>query len=232
MNRLLIILAFISLIGCRKNLTTPEYTISGRLLESSSNLIPVRNYQLQISQPDDYGLLGGVGGLTKDFRTDGNGFFSLVYTPEKSTGLVSGGANSYSFSITGIDTALYRNLFPYWYPVTANKDTNLDNIYLFKKIEKLVRKVQFNQALGSNDSLELITSAAYGANYKTLYGPIPAGTLLVADTINQFKTERFSITYGSYYLTSTLKKTSYQSDFNLKLPAGDETYREQLLVYP
>ncbi len=211
MYRFLISLSLIGLIvvcGCKKDLSS-KYTISGRLLESSSNPIPIKNYKLQVSQRDDYGLFGGVSGLTKEFETDANGFFSLSYTPNKSTGLSSGGINTYPLSITGIDTINYKELYSSWYPITANKDTSLNIIFLFKKIEKFVRKVQFNSALSSNDSLEVITSTAYRSTYKTLFGPILPGTLLVIDTINQFKVERLNITSGNYYTTSVLKKLSY-----------------------
>ena len=77
----------------------------------------------------------------------------------------------------------------------------------------------------------MITSTAYKSTYKTLYGPIPAGTLLTLDTINQFKVERFDILTGNYSATSVLKKPSYQQNFSLTLPIGDEEYREQLLLY-
>ncbi len=234
MLRFLISLSSVVLIffcGCKKNLSTNKYTISGTLLESSSNPIPIKNYKLQISQRDDYGLFGGVSGLTKDFTTDANGSFLVSYTPNKSTGLSSGNINTYPLSITGIDTNNYKGLFPYWYPITANMDTSLNTIFLFKKIEKFVRKIQFNLALSNNDSLEVITSTAYRSTYKTIYGPVSVGTLLVLDTINGFKVERLNITSKSYYTTSVLKKPSYQRNFNLILLPGDEDYREQLLVY-
>ncbi len=70
-----------------------------------------------------------------------------------------------------------------------------------------MRKIQFNLALSSNDSLEVITSTAYRSTYKTIYGPVSAGTLLVLDTINRFKVERLDITSKCYYITSVLKKT-------------------------
>ncbi len=71
MLRFLISLSSVVLIvfcGCKKNLSTNKYTISGTLLESSSNPIPIKHYKLQISQRDDYGLFGGVSGLSKDFE--------------------------------------------------------------------------------------------------------------------------------------------------------------------
>lgn len=218
--------------SCKKDSSSRKYTISGRLLESSSNPVPVRNYKFMVSQSNDYGLYGGVSGIRKEFQTDANGFFSLSYTSEDPFGLfVSNRPNASPLSISGIDSNVYKiNL--YWYPITANKDTSLNTLYLFKKINKFVRKVQFNSTLSNGDSLEIITSTAYQSTYKTIYGPVPAGTLLIADTINNFKVERFDIESGTYLASSTLKNALYQTDFNLILPVGDEDYREQLLVYP
>ena len=219
-------------LGCRKDVSNVKYNISGRLLESSSNPIPVSNYKLQVYQKSDYGFFGGVTGIEMEFQTDANGYFTLKYSPKKSTGLSTGSANSYPLSFTGIDTLKYKGLFPDWYPIPANKDTALSDIYLYKKIDKFVRKIQFNSALANGDSLEVITSSAYKSTYKTIYGPIPVGTLLILDTINQFKAERYNISTRIYLTSSTLKKPSYQKGFGMSLPAGDETYREQMMNYP
>lgn len=220
------------LFSCRKDVSNVTYSISGRLLESSSNSITISNYRFQVNQKSSYGFFGGVTGIEMEFQTDANGNFNLKYSPQKSTGLSTGSANPYPLSLTGIDTVKYKGLYPNWYPIPANKDTVLNDIFLYKKIDKFVRKVQFNSALANGDSLEVITSNAYRFNYKTLYGPIAAGTLLVLDTINQLKAERYNISTNSYLVSSTLKKPSYQKGFGLNLPLGDELYREQLLIYP
>jgi hypothetical protein len=218
-------------LSCRKDRYNNTYTITGTIFESSSNPIPINNYQLQIYQRDDYGFFGGVTGVKLEFETDVNGHFSLSYIPGKSTGLAGGSINTYPLSMTGIDTIKYKGLYPSWYPITGNKDTSLNNIYLYKKIQKFVRKIQFNSLLGDNDSLEVITFNAYRSAYTTIHGPVTAGTLLVLDTI-QLKVENHDLTSGSYFTSSALKKEFYQKDFNMILPAGDEAYRAQLLVYP
>lgn len=224
------LLMIVIFFGCRKDLI--KYNISGRLLESSSNPVPISNYNMQLHQRSDYGLLGGVEGVEKEFKTDANGYFSLSYSSEKPTGFYTGTVNNYALSLTGIDTVKYKGLYPDWYPIPANKDTALNTLYLYKKIEKFVRKIQFNSALAMNDSLEVITSTAYRSTYTTLHGPVPAGTLLVLDTIYQFKVQRYSISANSYFASSTLKKQGYQNTFGLSLHIGDEIYREQLLIYP
>ncbi len=95
--------------SCKKDLL-PKYTISGRLLESSSNPIPIKNYKLQVSQRDDFGLFGGVSGITKEFQTDGNGNFLITYIPSKSSGLIQGSINGFPLSITGIDRNIWSFL--------------------------------------------------------------------------------------------------------------------------
>lgn len=226
-----IILLFILLVifnSCKKEREI-NYTVSGQLLESSSNPIPLKSFKLYATQKDDYGLLGGVAGLRIYFETDVNGFFSLNYIPLKGTGLSSSNPNGYPLSIQSIDTT-YRNIDLYLYPISANKDTNLNTIFIYKKIEKFVRKIQFNVSLNANDSIQIITSGTFPR--KTIYGPISAGTLLVLDTINQYKAGGFNLTTNKYYSNSVLKKPSYENNFTLILPAGDEAYREHLLIYP
>jgi hypothetical protein len=218
-------------IGCKKT-SEIKYTVSGQLLESSSNPIPVKNIKLYATQKDDYALLGGVAGLRIYFEADVNGAFSLSYVPLKGTGLSSGTPNGYPLSIQSIDTGTYKYSDLYLYPITANKDTNLNTIFLYKKIEKFVRKIQFNAALNATDSFQIITSTAFRSIYKTIYGPISSGTLLVVDTINQYRAGNFNLTTQKYYSTSALKKPSYQRDFSLMLAPGDEPYREHLLIYP
>lgn len=232
MYRLLIFFTLLITIisGCKKDVTI-NYSISGTLLESNSNPIPVKNYKLSAYQRDSYGFFGGVAGTIKEFQTDINGFFSLDYVPLKGTGLFSGSINQNPLSIEGIDTNNYKDLYFQLYPITANKDTNLNKVFLFKKIEKFVRKIQFNSALNANDTLQVITSSAFLSIYKNVYGPVPAGTLLL-DTINQYKMGGFNLLTNTYNSTSTFIKKPYSKYFTLTLPVGDELYREHLLIYP
>jgi hypothetical protein len=218
-------------IGCGKEIGHKTYTISGQLWERTGNPIPVSNYKLWIYQKSSYGFFGGVKGIDKEFQTDNNGFFSISYIPQKGTGLFSGSINTYPITITGSDTNLYRNLYLYWYPITPNIDTTLKTIYLFKQIDKLVRKIQFDSSLEKNDSIKIITSGADRSSYKTIYGPITAGTILL-DTVLEFKLEGYNITTGMYIGNTTITKASYLKSFPLSLPIGDEAYREQILIYP
>lgn len=110
-------------------------------------------------------------------------------------------------------------------------NVDLNTIYLFKKIEILVRKIQFNNSLPAGESLEFITTDSSGASYKTLTGPIASGTLLTVDTIMNCKISRFDLSSKEYILSAALKKPSYQKDSSVVMTIGDETYREILMTY-
>lgn len=217
--------------SCKKDLLTKKHTVKGRLLECSSNPIPVKNYELSAFQLSTDALFGGVAGLRKTFKTDLNGNFELSYITENGIDLFSSNINHNPISFTGTDTLQFKGLYSDWYPIKANKDTNLNQIFLYKKIETLVRKVKFNNSLSSNDSLELITNSAYHSKYKWIYGPISAGTLLIVDTIKNQLSERYNTDIKGYYFTSVLKKPFYQTNFDLVLNSGDEAYREIILIY-
>jgi hypothetical protein len=228
---LLFILLYFLLVGCRKDRNHGKYNISGRLLESSSNPIPIKNYKLHISQKDDIGYFGGVLGVDKDFETDADGNFSVSYGPAEHSGLVTDGSNTYPILLSGVDTDSYKYLYPFWSPLTPHKDSSLNVIYLFKKIETLVLKIQFNELLEGGDSLEIIVQKAYRSHYKTIHGPVVAGTTLY-DTISNFMAEQYFLNTNSYAGSCVLRKEYYQSNVDLELPPGDEVYREKLLIYP
>ncbi len=212
--------------------TLPGHTITGRLLESNTNPVPVKNYSLHISQKDAYGL-SRIEGLDKIFSTGNQGWFSVSSPQLKSSGVLRPVYNTYPLSISGIDKNLFKELHPFWNPITPNQDTSLGTIYLYKKIEKFVRKIQFNSPLLANDSIEIYISTTNSRNIKIVYGPQPTGATIVVDTINQLKTEVFDFTANSYFLKSTLvHKPSYIGFSDLTLPSGDENYREQILIYP
>ena len=133
--------------------------------------------------------------------------------------------------ISSYDTLTYKNLYPEFNPISVSVDTNLNTFYLYKKIEKLVRKVKFDNTLNSGEVLQVITTDAAGAQYKDLNGPIAAGTTLIVDTISNYKISRLNLQTKKYTLLSVLKKPMYQTDLNIFLDIGDENYREILMTY-
>ena len=93
-----------------------------------------------------------------------------------------------------------------------------------------MRKVFFNAPLNANDSLEVITANTFGADYRTIYGPVSTGSQSV-DTIKNLKISVFHFTDNNYTLRSALKKTAYQTNSDIIVGSDDEVYREILLSY-
>lgn len=217
--------------SCKKDTTSKTYTVSGKLLECSSNPIPVTNYKITLNQNAILSFTGSVDGIEQTVSTDNNGEFKISYSLKTGSGLASGSTNPNYLYLTGNDTTQYKGLEPEFIPISVKTDTSLGSIYLFKKISQVIRKVQFNNTLNSGERLEVITLKAGGGQYSYLYGPISSGTTITVDTISNFKISELNLQTKKYTVSSALKKPSYQTDFNIYLDIGDETYREILMQY-
>lgn len=219
------------MISCKKNAIDKVTTISGRLLESSSNPIPVSNYKLTLKQNRVLSPFGSYSGIEETVTTDNDGKFNFTYSLKTGSGLASRGTNPNMLYISSYDTLKYRNLHPEFNPISVSVDTNLNTFYLYKKIDKLVRKVKFDNPLNSGEVLQVITTAAAGAQYKNLNGPIAAGTTIIVDTISNYKISRLNLRTKKYTVLSVLKKPMYQTNLNIFLDIGDEDLREILMTY-
>ena len=219
------------MISCKKNVTDKVTTISGRLLESSSNPIPVSSYRLILNQNQLLSPFGSYSGIEQTVSTDNDGKFSISYSLKTGSGVGTGSTNPNALYISSNDTMQYKSLYPEFNPISVSVDTNFNTFYLYKKINKLVRKVKFDNPLNSGEVLEVITSDAAGAQYKNLNGPIAAGTTLIVDTISNYKISRLNLQTKKYTILSVLKKPMYQTDLNIFLDIGDENYREILMTY-
>jgi hypothetical protein len=231
MKRVAIILFAILLYSCKKNNNPKLYTIQGKILESTSSPIPITNYELHIYQKSNSGLLGGVSGIEKNIKTNNNGSFIFQYNPTENYGLSQGASNPNDISIYGVDTLKYKNIGSLWYPIQSTIDINLNTIYLYKKIQTLVRKVQFNTSLNTGESLEVITSDSSGSSYKIISGPVSSGTLVIVDTIYNCKLSIFDLSGRQYRLHAALQKPSYLKDSTVILNQDDEILREIKLTY-
>ena len=100
-------------------------------------------------------------------------------------------------------------MYPEFNPISVSIDTNLNSFYLYKKIDRLVRKVKFDNPLNSGEVLQVITTDAAGAQYKNLNGPIATGTSLIVDTIINYKISRLNLQTKKYTVLSVLKKPMY-----------------------
>lgn len=226
-----IILIVSALMGCNKHSADKIYTIEGQVLESTSNPIPVSEYAIYFSQQPNSGLFGGVYGLESTVKTGVDGKFKFQYNPTKNYGFSTGGTNPNAIYLRGIDSTKYNRIGSTWYPIGSSIDTNLKTIYLFKNIQTLVRKVQFNNSLNIGETLEVITPDSSGSTHKSITGPISAGTILTVDTIRNCKLSMFNLLTKEYHFTITLTKPSYLTYLSVVIPQGDELYREVLITY-
>ena len=217
--------------SCKKQRIDKIYSIEGQVLESTSNPIPVSEYAIYFSQTTNRGLLGGVYGLESTIKTGIDGKFKFQYDPTRNYGLSTGGTNPNKIYIYGIDSIKYNRIGSAWYPVTSSIDTNLKTIYLFKNIQTLVRKIQFNNSLNMGETLNVISPDSSGSNYKLITGPISAGTILNVDTIRNCKLSTFNLLTKEYNFTITLTKPSYHTYLSIVMPQGDELFREVLITY-
>jgi len=206
------------------------YTIKGQLLESSENPIPVSNYKLKLYQQANSSMLGGVSGINTTLKTGADGRFTFEYARSENYGTTSG-SNINDIFISGADSLQYQKLSPEWNNITAETDINLSPLYLFKKIDLFVRRIEFNNQLNSGDSLQVISTDSTGASYKTLYGPIERGSLVTVDTIINCKISKFNYGNKEYVLIVTLQNPSFLRRFSVVMTGGDEKYREILMNY-
>lgn len=200
-------------------------------MESTSNPVPVSNYRLRMHQGSSSGLLGGVSGFDENIQTASDGRFTFKYNPYQNFGFSSGGSNPNDITLTGTDSLQYQDLYSYWTPIPALKDINLDTLYLYKKIRTIVRKIQFDNELNDGEKLEVITSNSPRFDYKTITGPIAAGTILTLDPILNGRLTSYHLSNKEYSFLAVLKKPSYQKNLSILLSKEDEAYREILMIY-
>ena len=223
-------------ISCKKEALITKHTVIGRLLESSSNPIPVKNYKISLHQNSSSWLLGSVSGVYTENKTDDLGNFNFHYSEALHTGFAFG--NTSLMYIEGMDSLQNTQVKSRLYGITPNIDTNLNDLYLYKNINQLAIKVQFNSALNAGDTLKLIVSYFDSSISKYLIGPFSAGVTLLANTITNYKTSQFNLKPNQYNTTLSLYRPNYNgSNFynnfqNIAIPSGDESYREISIAYP
>jgi hypothetical protein len=91
-------------LGCKKNVDNRAYTISGKLLESSSNPVPVTGYKLTLLQNDILSFPGNYKGVQADAITDNEGKLKLSYSLTSGTGFATGSTNANVLYVTSNDT--------------------------------------------------------------------------------------------------------------------------------
>jgi hypothetical protein len=114
---------------CKKQHPEKKYTITGKLLESAGNPVPVPDLPMFLYRKERSGFTGWSPGIAINFKTNQDGSFSVTYPDEKGTGLYALGSSDEPLSITGSDPVLYPGVFAEFYPLPANKDTSLSIVY-------------------------------------------------------------------------------------------------------
>ena len=219
------------LISCKKEEAGKVFTIKGMIVESSGNPVPVSNYSLQIYQIDRSSFMGGVLGFDKNIITGDDGSFTFKYNPHQNFGFSKGGTNSNNITLIGRDLLKFKDLNPTWSPIPALIDTNLGTVYLYKKIKTVVRKIQFDNNLEDGENLEVITSNSPRSDYKTITGPVAAGTILTLDPILNCRLNWLFISTQQYKFRAVLKKPSYSKDLIIPMSNMDEESLEVFMVY-
>ena len=172
-----IVLLAITTINCKKikvvndnNIKT--YNIIGRLLESTSNPIPVANKEYEVSQKTDFGLLGSQTGFNKKIVTNSDGTFLLSYTAEKGKGSYISSFNTNKINFYA--STIYLNVGSYFDInfLPALKDTNIGDQYVIKNIQSFVHRIRLNGGLAGSDTITF-TYKDLIINYtKTIIGQI------------------------------------------------------------
>lgn len=231
-----VVLMAITTINCRKqsvnNTSNKNYTISGRLLESTSNPIPIANFAFSVNQKTDYGIIGTQTGFSLQSKTDNDGNFTINYKAEKGLVLASLTYNSNPISISTDSILPISNTYFGLNYITALKDTNVGNQYILKNIQTLVHKIRLNNALTNTDTLFFSTKNLNTNITKTIFGPKPSGSLIIVDTITQFKTSDYDFYNKSYSTYAFIKKNSsnnFYKNYSLNLSVGDESFKEWIL---
>lgn len=228
MRYFLFILVLFLFMACKKDRKL-RFTITGQLLESSRNRNPVANYELELLQGPQPGLLGNTSGIKQKVITDALGKFVITYSSGRDYGFVTTGVNRKTFLLRGTDNTQYTDIKPRWTDIPSRVDTALNILYLYKQIDTLVIKVKFTKDLAVNDTLRL-RPETHQFNLD-IPGPVMAGQTIAVDTLLNLRLSSFSIPINKYLFDmhvtyrSTTKFNTYRFD------QGDESYNEVIVGF-
>lgn len=214
---------------CCKKDRKLRFTIEGQLLESSSNPRVITDYEIQISQSSQTGIFGSVSGILQTAKTGIDGRFTITYSSGRDYGFVTTGVNRNSIFINGVDNMQYPDIRPQWRELPSSIDTNLNILYLYKKIDTLIIKVNFINALITNDTLAL--RPGNSGDYSYLAGPITAGQTIAIDTLLNIKLSSFYIPRNIYPLDIQVKSKNRIYHHNSQFGKQDERYSEILVSF-
>jgi hypothetical protein len=211
--------------GCKKE--NRDYTVSGRLLQSSSNPVPVANLVLELYQAGGgSNPLGGTSSSSAKTKTDAQGNFSILYKPGRVffAGIISKNSGQLSLNAQGSTAPGGEGFF--WYNLPALKDTALGTVFLYKKINRFIVKVRSINGLQPSDSLEIYAATEAGLHRRFITGlTIAAGMETAVDTISHLTAGRVDAASSSYYANFYIRKSGGAYYNTNVLPPLDEEER-------
>jgi hypothetical protein len=222
--------------SCKKELLPhPDngkmFAVKGVLLESTSNPVPVSYQDIKLIRPSIYSYYWGYnyGFMSLTTNTDKNGNFQFKY-PGKSSILDGNNQNLY-FQLSA--PTVFGSVVTKWSFIRPYIDTNVNTIYLYKKISQLIRGVKFDKNLLLGDSILINTSEAYqNLKAKVIFGPVSAGSTVVVDTLTNYLFTNYKISEERYECLATLYiNNNKKYDTTILISNIDENINNIVLRY-
>lgn len=210
------------------------FTVKGILLESSSNPVPVSFREIKLIRPREtsysyFGAFFAGSPFTLKSNTDAKGNFQFRY-PDKSN---IRDLNTLPMYIESIVQSVPGPLVTRSLGITPFVDTNLNVIFLYKKINLLIRSVKFEKALSTGDSIRISTRDRYQRNYNTkvIYGPVQPGTTVLVDTLENYFFTYYRIKENNYECLSNFYVNRREYDTIIPISNQDENIKNIVLSY-
>lgn len=217
------------LLACTKKQET-VFSISGRLLESSSNPVPLKGYKLSIYQKGSgpgFGIPSSFSSAYDSAITDATGNFMFRFRPGNAQIFGIPTYNGSALSLSGDNNSPVINL--YWNNLPS-KDTSLMNIFEYKLITKAIIKIQTATQILPSDTITIQASTKAGFYTKSIKGlSIPANTETTVDTITNVVCTFYEVGLKQYASAIAIGKNNRGNVFYyppLYLPPLDEQQRD------
>jgi hypothetical protein len=224
----LLTVATVIVSSCRKE-NEKVYRISGRLVASTSNPVPVSNYTIDFYQRGTPGIPFPAysTSASASVTTDQNGFFSLDFRAGKSSFLFLNGYNSSPISLEGRANASY----PYFSFANIHSPGDLGDVYLYKKIDTLVIALSTLNGVAAADSLSINFHTLNGFQQLKKKGITvnPGSTQAFIDTLHNvvflnynYEMKRYGNQVSVQQRGPSLQYGLNYDDYSLFLESGDE----------
>lgn len=222
----LIVIAFIS---CKKE--RHIVTISGMLLQSSSNPVPVGNYTLSFYQQGSTPELIDIGTYSASATcvTTAAGNFQCNFTEGKGTFLGISMTNKGNITMSG---QRINNMIPFWTDLPAS-DTTLQNIFLYKIMHSAIVKIIAATDISASDTFIVQAPTLSGLHNKLITGvAIAANSTIAIDTIQDMIFTTYSFASKQYENPLYLYKNRASYGYYAPEPGLDENEKAYIFSIP